>query len=160
MAAVGLEKRVSRWSKTRHKCKRKKVASIAAVERQPATKSWDHSFPGLAEIARVASVLLPRAAYRVLQFTNSARSATIMIRALFVALLLVCCSVCSATGAISLPVYTHLQCTRAARTARASHNQCRHARGVRAARRTRRAQALALVCMVWAVARPRRARLR
>ena len=54
-----------------------------------------------------------------------------------------------------LACYTHLPCIRAARTARASHNQCRHARGVRAARRTRRAQALALICMVWAAARPR-----
>ena len=56
----------------------------------------------------------------------STSCATRMIRALFVALLLACCSVCSATGAISLPVYTHLQCTRAARTARAAHDNCRH----------------------------------
>ena len=34
----------------------------------------------------------------------STSCAKIMIRALFVALLLACCSVCSATGAISLPV--------------------------------------------------------
>ena len=62
-----------------------------------------------------------------------------MIRALFVALLLACCSVLLRNRGNILACYTHHPCTRAARTARASHDHCRHARGVRAAPRTRRA---------------------
>ena len=109
----------------------KKAAAIAAAERRPAIPTWDHSFSELAEIAsEVASV--PVRQIVCYNSPTAQSSATRMIRALFVALLLVCCSVCAATGAISLPVTHHpsyTRCTDGARVAQPLPPRARSAGG-------------------------------